>query len=101
MVARGVAIVPVTSTVVGEEEGEVTTLSPEGGEWMTMTQTLLEAMDLIALSMVDDKKNKKQRPFHLLYVHACACAQFFLYRYMYICTSACVAIGILCILNLG
>jgi hypothetical protein len=84
MVAQVVAIVLVTSTVVsmvvkeeeeGEGEGVVSTLSPAGGEWTTMTQTLLEAMDSIALSMVDDKKkpNKNERPLHLLYAHVCTC----------------------------
>ena len=73
MVAQGVAIVPVTSTVVGEGEGEGTTLSPEGGEWMTMTQTLLEVMDSIALSMVDDKtKQNKDHFICSMYMYMCA-----------------------------
>ena len=93
MVAQGVAIVPVTSTVVSMVVGEgVITLSLEGGEWMTMTQTLLEATDLIALSMVDDKKPNKDHFICSMYM----CAITFC-----TCTCACVALGILCALNLG
>ena len=91
--AQGVAIVLVTSMVLEEGEEVVSTLSPEGGEWMTMTQTLLELVDLIALSMVDDKKKKKTN-FHLLYVHVHIIMMLFLYMYH------CIALGILCMYTL-
>jgi hypothetical protein len=98
MVAQGVAIVLVTSTVVnmvvkegeGEEEGEgvVSTLSPGGGEWTTMTQTLLEAMDSIALSMVDDKKNPTKTKDHFI-------CSMYMYMYFCTCTSGYIALGVL------
>ena len=95
MVAQGVAIIPVTSTVVSMVVGEgVITLSPEGGEWMTMTLTLLEAMDSIALSMVDDKKPNKDHFIKFCSMYMCAIT-------FCTCTCACVALGILCTLNLG
>ena len=61
-----VAIVLVTSMVVGVVVVVVSTPTLEAGEWTTTTQTLLEQVDLIASLMVDDKN--KDQPLYVVHV---------------------------------
>ena len=81
-----VAIVLVTRMVVNlGAEGEVeTTLTHEGGEWMTMMKILPELVDLIVLLMVDDKirgKNQGPSSFAIILYNACMCIVTVLFMY--------------------
>ena len=81
-----VAIVLVTHMVVnlGAEGEAETTLTREGGEWTTMMKILPELVDLIVLSMVDDKirgKNQGPSSFAIILHNACMCIVTVLFVY--------------------
>ena len=82
-----VAIVLVTHMVVnlGAEGEAETTLTREGGKWTTMMKILPELVDLIVLSMVDDKirgKNQGPSSFAIILLHnACMCIVAVLFVY--------------------